>query len=130
MSSPQLQLTSVTIGTPHPHGLAAFYARLLRGEITADDSPREGEPAESGWAQVNAGAITLNFEYEAAWQAPIWPSEPGKQHVTQHLDILVDDLEAAVAWAQECGAVLDPHQYQADVRVMRDPHEHPFCIFL
>ena len=130
----KLQLTSITIGTPYPHELATFYARLLDGEITADDGPRPSEPETAGWAQVrttsDVGRITLNFEFEKAWQSPVWPSEPGKQHITQHLDVLVDDLEAAVAWAEECGAVQDPHQFQDGVRVMRDPHGHPFCLFV
>ena len=131
---PELQLTSITIGTPNPHELAGFYARMLNGEISADDPARPGEPETAGWAQVKTtsdhGRITLNFEYEQAWQPPVWPSEPGRQHITQHLDILVDDLEEAVAWAEACGALQDPHQFQDDVRVMRDPHGHPFCLFL
>lgn len=131
---PKLQLTSITIGTPHPHELAMFYARLLDGTITADETAGPGEPETAGWAQVRTmnetGRITLNFEYERAWQPPVWPSEPGKQHITQHLDVWVDDLEAAVAWAEECGAVQDPHQFQDGVRVMRDPHGHPFCLFV
>lgn len=134
MTVPRLQLTSITIGAPNPRELARFYARLLSGEITADDPPREGEPAGSGWAQVKTssdfGSITLNFEYETQWRTPIWPSEAGKQHVTQHLDILVDDLDSAVAWAEECGATVDSYQPQETVRVMRDPAGHPFCLFL
>lgn len=132
--SAKLQLTSVTIGTPNPHVLAPFYAKLLGGELTADDGPGVGRPPEDGWAQVRTtsdfGQITLNFEYDAAWQVPVWPSEHGKQHITQHLDIRVDNLEAAIAHAIDCGAKLDPFQPQESVRVMRDPHGHPFCLFL
>lgn len=131
---PRLQLTSITIGSPYPHELAGFYARLLRGEIIADEPAPAGEPARASWAQVRTrndhGRITLNFEYEAQWQSPVWPSEPGKHHITQHLDIVVDDLESAVKWAEKCGAILDPHQFQDGVRVMRDPHGHPFCLFV
>lgn len=130
---PKLQLASITIGTPDPRELAAFYARLLDGEIVADEPPSPDEPHTAGWVQVRTvseyGRFTLNFEYERAWQSPVWPSEPGRQHITQHLDMLVDDLEGAVAWAAACGAVQDPHQFQDDVRVMRDPHGHPFCLF-
>lgn len=132
--TPRLQLTSITIGSPNPRELARFYAALLDGGITADDPPRDGEPDQSGWAQVHTksdyGQITLNFEYEAAWQTPVWPSQPGKQHITQHLDIRIDDLEGAVAHAIACGATQDPFQPQDDVRVMRDPHGHPFCLFI
>jgi hypothetical protein len=47
-----------------------------------------------------------------------------------HLDIRVGDLEPAVAWATEAGAVLAGYQPQEDVRVMLDPAGHPFCLFL
>lgn len=134
MTTPQIQLTSITIGAPNPRELAKFYATFLRGEITADDPPREGEPLEAGWSQVKTrssfGEITLNFEYEAQWRPLTWPSRPGEQHTTQHLDIQVDHLDSAVQWALECGATKDPHQPQETVVVMRDPAGHPFCLFL
>jgi hypothetical protein len=46
-----------------------------------------------------------------------------------HLDIAVDDLESAVAWAIAAGARLAEFQPQNDVRVMLDPVGHPFCLF-
>lgn len=129
-----LQLTSVTVGSPNPRELAAFYAQLLNGNVAINDAPPAHMPPEAGWAQVKTssefGEIALNFEYEAGWRELVWPSEPGEQHVTQHLDILVDDLDDAVAHAIQCGARLDPFQPQNTVRVMRDPHGHPFCLFL
>ncbi len=129
----RLQLTSVTIGCPNPRELVAFYARLLGAEITAIEPPREGEPENAGWAQLRTtgdrGTITLSFEFERQWRTPVWPSEPGRQHITQHLDILVDDLEAAVAWAEACGAQQAGYQPQDDVRVMIDPAGHPFCLY-
>lgn len=134
MALSRLQLTSVTIGAPQPRELARFYARLLAGEITADNALGERAPVDDGWAQMKTRSdfcqITLNFEYEANWREPIWPSEPDVQHITQHLDIRVEDLESAVSWAVECGARLDPYQPQESVRVMRDPAGHPFCLYL
>ena len=131
--TPNLQLTSVTIGCPNPRELVQFYARLLDAEITAIEQPREGEPENAGWAQFRTtgdrGTITLNFEFERQWRAPIWPSEPERQHITQHLDIHVDDLDGAVAWAVECGARQAKSQPQETVRVMIDPVGHPFCLF-
>ena len=47
-----------------------------------------------------------------------------------HLDIRVDDLDAAGALAVAAGAVLAEHQPQDDVRVYLDPAGHPFCLFL
>src|SRR5213076_2945130 len=96
----QLQVTSVTITAPDPLSLAAFYARLLDRPVTAEDGPRPGDSPTAGWAQIrstdDSGGPTLNFEYEKQWTPPTWPSEPGEQHATQHLDIRVSDLEAAV----------------------------------
>lgn len=50
--------------------------------------------------------------------------------MSMHLDVAVDDLEQAVAHAQECGAELATYQPQDDVRVMLDPAGHPFCLYL
>jgi hypothetical protein len=47
-----------------------------------------------------------------------------------HLDIWVDDLDAAGAHAVDAGAVLAEYQPQDDVRVYLDPDGHPFCLFL
>ena len=47
-----------------------------------------------------------------------------------HLDILVDDVDAAGAHAVAAGAVLAGCQPQADVRVHLDPAGHPFCLFV
>jgi hypothetical protein len=47
-----------------------------------------------------------------------------------HLDIEVDDLEAAGAHAVAAGAVLADYQPQDDVRVYLDPAGHPFCLWV
>jgi len=60
----------------------------------------------------------------------VWPSEPGREHITQHLDIAVADLDGAVDWAVEAGAILADFQPQEHVRVMFDPAGQPFCLFL
>lgn len=129
-----MEVTSITIGAPNPRELAAFYARMLDWTVTADDPPGPGHPPEAGWAQLRPPAgrtgPTLNFEYEARYTRPVWPSEPGRQHITQHLDIRVVDLDAAVAWAVQAGATLAEVQPQEDVRVMLDPSGQPFCLFL
>ncbi|MGB3828473.1 MAG: VOC family protein [Ornithinimicrobium sp.] len=130
---PRLQLTSVTIGAPDPRALADFYARLLGTTVNDSEAAGPGEPPEAGWAQLRAtherGSLTVNVEYEACWQTPVWPAEPGRPVATQHLDIYVDDLDAAVEWAQACGATLAKTQPQAAVRVLVDPAGHPFCLF-
>jgi len=130
---PRLDVTSVTIGAPNPRELAAFYARLLGWPIAVEEPAQPGFPPEDGWAQLRPpeGKVgpRLNIEYEAQYTRPVWPSEPGKQHITVHLDIAVSDLAAAVAWAIEAGGVLADFQPQDDVRVLLDPAGHPFCLF-
>ncbi|MGI5289563.1 VOC family protein [Nonomuraea polychroma] len=131
---PSLRATSVTIGTSQPLELARFYARLLGLPVTAEEGPGPGEPEEGGWAQIRppegVAAPTLNFEYERCYARPVWPSVPGEQTASQHLDVKVEDLGAAVEWALGCGAVLAEFQPQDDVQVLLDPDGHPFCLFL
>ena len=131
MERPELQLTSITVGTDDPHGLADFYRRLMGWQVTGDDPPEGGDP---GWAQLKprpggAPGPTLNFEGERRFRRPGWPSVEGGQNATQHLDIRVQDLDAATEWAVSVGAVLADFQPQDDVRVLFDPSGHPFCLF-
>jgi catechol 2,3-dioxygenase-like lactoylglutathione lyase family enzyme len=133
MLRPSLRVTSVTIGTSRPRELARFYSELLGWPVTAEEAPAPGEPDQGGWAQVRPPSEvtgpTINFEYERCFARPVWPSVMGQQTASQHLDIQVDDLAAAVVWAEACGARLAEVQPQDDVRVMLDPDGHPFCLF-
>lgn len=133
MAGAKLRVTSVTIGSSQPRELARFYADLLGWRATASDGPRPDRPAGDGWAQIkpppDTAGPTLNFEYEACFRRPVWPAREGAQTATQHLDIHVDDLGAAVEWAESRGARLAEVQPQDGVRVMIDPDGHPFCLF-
>ncbi len=133
-TNPRLQVTSVTIGTLKPGELAGFYATLLGWPVTAMDPPDPNDPDRGGWAQIRPpegeSGPTLNFEYERCFARPVWPAVQGQQTASQHLDIWVQDLPAAVEWAKTCGAEEMEVQPQEHVRVMRDPDGHPFCLFL
>ncbi len=133
MTRPSFRVTSVTIGTAEPQQLAHFYADLLGRPVTADEPAVPGDPAQGGWAQIGPpqgqAGPTLNFEYEQHFARPVWPSVPGRQTSSQHLDIEVADLDAAVQWAVDRGATLAGGQPQEDVRVLFDPDGHPFCLF-
>ncbi|WP_280442922.1 VOC family protein [Nocardia brasiliensis] len=72
---------------------------------------------------------TINIEYEQHYTRPIWPSERGHQHITIHLDLPVDDLDAAQARAVVAGATFSDTQPQENIRVMFDPIGHPFGLF-
>jgi hypothetical protein len=47
-----------------------------------------------------------------------------------HLDVEVDDLDAAGAHAVAAGATLAAYQPQTLVRVYLDPDGHPFCLWV
>lgn len=118
-----ITLTSVTLNSPAPLALARFYERLLGWKITV---------AENDWVVLPNpdGGIGLSFHIEDIYVRPVWPAKPGEQQMMMHLEIRVEDLEAACAHASECGAVLADHQPQDDVRVHLDPDGHPFCLYL
>lgn len=106
-----------------PPALAAFYAEILGWEVASAD--------EHGAALGMPGAPAyLSVQYAASYEPPTWPSEPGRQQMMAHLDVAVDDLEAATSHALRIGARLCAHQPQDDVRVLLDPEGHPFCLYL
>jgi Glyoxalase-like domain len=45
-----------------------------------------------------------------------------------HLDIIVDDLDAAEAAVLDLGATKHAHQPGTTCRVFLDPAGHPFCL--
>ena len=132
-AQPAMAVTSVTVSAPDPRELAAFYARMLGWSVVQEYPARPGEPPEAGWAQVRppAGSVgpRLNFEWEAQYAPPVWPSKADQQQIMEHLDIAVNDVDEAVAWAISAGARVADHQPQDHVRVMLDPAGHPFCFF-
>jgi catechol 2,3-dioxygenase-like lactoylglutathione lyase family enzyme len=120
---PRLSLTGVNIDAPDPHLLAEFYARLLGWEIgRAED--------DDVWLRPPDGGRGLTFQREVAYRRPTWPAGPGDQQMMMHLEVMVDDLDAAVAHAVALGATVADHQPQDDVRVCLDPAGHPFCLWL
>ena len=122
-SRPSLRLATICIDCADAHAMADFYGRLLGWDVTF---------REQNWALMRdpAGGTGLSFQAEPGYRAPTWPEQPGGQDKMLHLDIKVDDLEAATAHALASGARLADHQPQARVRVLLDPADHPFCLFL
>jgi catechol 2,3-dioxygenase-like lactoylglutathione lyase family enzyme len=122
---PRVTLTASVLGTPDPRGLARFYQRLL-GWPLRDDTDE--------WATLRPadGGTGLSFQLERDHVPPVWPPEPGTQQMQQHLDLLVEDLDAVSVLAEEAGAVrIGGHEDDEEVvRVYRDPAGHPFCLFV
>ncbi|MGW5670195.1 VOC family protein [Micromonospora sp. NPDC003776] len=120
--TPRLALAATVLDAPDARELAAFYERLL-GWSRRDDEP--------DWVTLVApeGRAGLSFQTEPNYVRPVWPAGPGEPQMRAHLDIKVDDLDAASAHAVAAGATVAEHQPQADVRVHLDPAGHPFCLF-
>jgi catechol 2,3-dioxygenase-like lactoylglutathione lyase family enzyme len=105
---------SVVLDCLDPTALAGFYARLL-------DRPTP-EP-DDDWVTLD-GPVKIEFQRVADYRPPTWP-EPERQQMF-HLDLTVDDLDAAHDRAIDLGArLLDT---QETFRVYADPAGHPFCL--
>lgn len=120
---PPVKLSGIVLDSPDAQALAAFYQRFLGWAVEQD---------EPDWVKLAApaGGAGLSFQTETAYVRPTWPSGPGDQQMMLHLDIEVEDLDAAGAHAVAAGAILADYQPQDDVRVYLDPAGHPFCLFL
>jgi predicted enzyme related to lactoylglutathione lyase len=118
-----LTLTTVNLNASDPVRLARFYARLLDWPIRAE---------EPNWVLMRPddGDVGLSFQTEDKYVPPVWPAADDAQQMQIHLEIRVDDLAAAEAHAQSCGATRAEYQPQDDVRVYLDPDGHPFCLWL
>ncbi len=119
---PVLTLTGTVLDAPDARVLADFYRRLLGWTVGRN---------EPDWVTLNApnGDGHLAFQCEPAYVRPTWPAGPGDQQMMMHLDIEVEDLDAAGAHAVAQGAILAEYQPQDDVRVYLDPAGHPFCLW-
>jgi catechol 2,3-dioxygenase-like lactoylglutathione lyase family enzyme len=99
--------------------LANFYADLLGWRIIRED-----------WLVV-AGSedslLRLAFDEVPGYRPPRWP-DPERAYPQQlHLDIGVDDGEAAVEHALRLGATRLPDM-GGSCPVFADPAGHPFCL--
>ena len=112
-------LRTVVLDSRDPRSLAEFYVRLIGGEITAD---------EGDWVVVtDPQGRRLACQLSPEHQPPTFPDPRGSQQL--HLDILVDDPDAAERQVLELGATRVTDAIgEDDFRVFRDPSGHPFCL--
>jgi catechol 2,3-dioxygenase-like lactoylglutathione lyase family enzyme len=115
------QLATVNMDCSDAQAMADFYGGLLGWEVTFRD-------VDFILMQDPAGGVGLSFQEEKWYRPPVWPEQPGELTKMIHLDIKVEDLEAASAHALAAGARLAEHQPRADLRIMLDPAGHPFCL--
>jgi predicted enzyme related to lactoylglutathione lyase len=110
---------SIVIDCPDPGALAAFYGAMLGWKVELS----------SDWADVRAEyGQCLSFQQVQPYTRPEWPAQQVPQQM--HLDVIVDDLDAAQAAVIELGATKHEHQPGKSFRVFLDPAGHPFCLCL
>jgi catechol 2,3-dioxygenase-like lactoylglutathione lyase family enzyme len=113
-------LRTVVIDCPDPRALAGFYAELLGLPVSYDDEDEwvviGGEPGQQP---------RLAFQQAPDLREPRWPDPERPQQF--HLDVTVDDVDAAEARARTLGARRLPGEGEG-FRVYADPAGHPFCL--
>ncbi len=108
---------SIVIDCPDPGVLAAFYGAMLDWKVEL--SP--------GWAEVKADyGQCLSFQQVEGYIRPRWPTQEVPQQM--HLDVVVDDLDAAEEAVLALGATKHDHQPGTTFRVFLDPAGHTFCL--
>jgi catechol 2,3-dioxygenase-like lactoylglutathione lyase family enzyme len=108
---------------PDPGALAAFYSKLLDWPVVHEDHDR-------AIVKPPQDSVYMVFQLAEDYVPPIWPPVPGEQRTMMHLDIEVEDLDAATGAAVALGARVADFQPQDGVRVLLDPAGHPFCLCL
>jgi len=113
------KLETVVLDTRDPHGLAEFYKKVL-GAKTQTEEPT--------WVTiVDEDGRRLAFQKSPEHQPPKFPDPAGDQQF--HLDIRVDDVDAAERQVLELGATRVPDAVEDNTfRVYRDPAGHTFCL--
>lgn len=120
MATPQpvatLKMVTLDCGDPGPS--AAFWSVLLGWQQAyGDDS----------YAMLTGPEHALGFGRVEGYEAPAWPNPHGTKQF--HLDLAVDDLEAAEQACLDLGATLPEEQPgEGRWRVLLDPAGHPFCL--
>jgi catechol 2,3-dioxygenase-like lactoylglutathione lyase family enzyme len=112
------RLHHVVIDCPDPGELATFYSELVGLPITY---------RSDGWVVVapNDTSSGIAFQRAPDHQPPEWRSPERPQQF--HLDVMVDDLDAA----EQCVLKLGARRLTGgndESRVYADPAGHPFCL--
>jgi catechol 2,3-dioxygenase-like lactoylglutathione lyase family enzyme len=112
------QLEKPVLDCPKPRALARFYADLLGLRVIEDSDD---------WVVLGRepGMRELAFQRADPWAPPRWPDP---DHPLVHLDIRVDDVDAAERAVLAAGATRARSTPETGYRVFRDPVGHPFCL--
>lgn len=112
------RLSVIALDTAEPHRLAGFYAALTGWPV---------QPGDDDWVELDSGGgVTLAFQLAPDHRPPVWPSADHPQQA--HVDVDVDDLDAAEEQVLALGATKASVQPGTTFRVYLDPSGHPFCL--
>lgn len=120
------RLLSVVFECTDPERSARFWEAVLGFERHRTD------PGWTTIADPDDGRRRLSFQQVDDHVPPTWPGRDRPQQA--HIDVLVDDLDAADARAVDLGArrlteEVVVHEDES-FRVYADPDGHPFCLIL
>jgi len=109
----------VVLDCPDPKALAEFYSALLGWSV---------EEGEDWWSVKAEYGDALSFQKVDSYRPPQWPGQDVPQQM--HLDVVVDDLDAAETEVLKLGATKHEYQPGTTFRVFLDPAGHPLCLCL
>jgi predicted enzyme related to lactoylglutathione lyase len=114
-----MQLGNIVFDCANTKEVAQFYSQLTGWPIVRTDDD---------WIDLDSGTgVKLSFQLAPDHVPPRWPDPAAPQQA--HLDLVVDDMDAAHARALELGATLLSDTEAPDsFRVFADPAGHPFCL--
>jgi catechol-2,3-dioxygenase len=116
-AKPEPTLMGVMLDCPDAKALSTFYSELLGKPITYE---------AEGMAMIGEdGEQPILFQQIADYHRPTWPDPAHPQQF--HLDITVDDVDAAEAAVLKLGATALPYSGE-NWRVYADPAGKPFCL--
>jgi catechol-2,3-dioxygenase len=116
--SDTIRLSSVTLDCPDAGRLAAFYASIIGGKVTAIGDQ---------WASVQGPNGRIDFQTVPGYTPPTWPDPTSS--IMMHLDFLVEDRTAAETRVLTAGATKFDYQPNSEqCYVYADPAGHPFCL--
>lgn len=97
---------------------SAFWAAMLGGSVIRDDD----------WHRIHVNGVNeLAVQLAPDHVPPLWPAGNASQQI--HLDLIVEDIDAAHREAVDLGAkLLHRAEEGEDFNVYADPAGHPFCL--
>ena len=119
VSRPSISLGDVVLDTDDPPRLAEFYTTLLGWQVVE---------TEDDWITIADGpGARIAFQLALNHKPPTWPDNAVPQQF--HLDLDVDDLDKAAAYAESIGARrAESGDHSPNFIVFLDPSGHPFCL--